>query len=98
MADGDIYYIITARHDNLRDVTERYVKKWYPDCAGLFLVGGPPKLYDQDFDKWKDFILEEKIKLFMDLELDVFFDDNPELVKKYRKRVDIPIIQYGGRF
>ena len=97
LAEGDTYYIITARHNNLKPVTERYVKKWFPDCSGLYIVGGDPELYDKDFEAWKDFILEEKIKLFKELGIEVFFDDNPGLVQKYRKRTDIPIIQYGSR-
>lgn len=97
LADDDEYYIITSRHEGLREITERYVNKWFPDCSGLYIVGGDPILFNSDYEAWKDMILEKKIELIEELGIDVFFDDNPELVVKYRKRLKIPVIKYGTR-
>ena len=101
LADGDEWFVITARGVGwMEDMTRRWLDKFYPGYNGLYFVGGDgwnAEPYNGDFYKWNDICTLEKVTLIKDLKIDVYFEDNPRNVMKYRELLDIPIIQYGTR-
>jgi len=101
LADGDEWYVITARNPGwMGDMTRKWLDKFYPSYSGLYFVGGDgwnAEPYNGDFDAWNHDTAVRKVELMKELELDLYIDDSPCNVSKYRQMIDIPIIQYGTR-
>ena len=97
LSDEDEMFIITGRPKYLYDISKIWVDKFYPK-AHLELVGeqtmsNSPK----DKNKWFNHA-ECKAKRINELELDVYFDDEPETINDLRKLCpNTKIIKYGGR-
>ena len=103
--DGDVYYIITARHLPLYNITKAWCDKYTPKYKGLYLVGGTPWYKRPDNDdrdpytkSYGEEANEAKVKLINELQLDVYIDDNPKTVEYLRKNCpNCTVIRYGGR-
>jgi len=98
--DGDIYYVITGRHDQLTATTFRWLNKYCPNYSDYFIVGGKP-WYLRDETDHKTFHksgAEMKADLINTLELDIYIDDSPKVVEILRRLCpNTKVIQYGGR-
>jgi len=97
VGDGDIWYIITSRHEGFREATEQWVEHFFPDCDGLFIVGGTPWWEFEDWYEWHKLATKAKVEKIKELKCDIYIDDSPSFVKAIREEVGIPVIQYGGR-
>lgn len=91
VCDGDEYFVITGRGEEIMgEVTRRWCGKYVPNAKEVYLVGG---------GYWKP-VTDAKVKQIVELDIDVYFDDDPEIVKELRKALPdkIKVIQYGGRW
>jgi hypothetical protein len=100
LAEGDIWYAITARRADLEPITKKWLDKFCPTYKELFCVGeggwdSPP--YNGSYKEWIKMASNNKIELFEELGLEIYIDDSPSNVEKYRRMTDIPIIKYGTR-
>jgi hypothetical protein len=91
IAKGDEYHIITARHSTIDDsATFEWCKKYCTNAKSVNIVG---KQGDNRERSTK--AKAEKIK---ELGIEVFFEDDPRLVKTLRELCpETKIIQVGGR-
>lgn len=105
MHEDDEYHIITSRHQGLVEVTERWVRKYYPDVDSISVVGQEAwykmAAKADDPNVWREYAIAA-VKLKADkinqLGLDVFFDDSVGNVLQLRELCpNTTIIQYGGR-
>ena len=94
LGHDDKGYFITARGGDVADLTEEWCSRYYPQIklilTNCYNVQAP----------WKgsDFAIAAKYKAIMDNEIDVFFEDSPEIVKALRINCEnCKIIHYGGR-
>lgn len=97
---GDIYFIITGRHEGLRETTEWWVDKYCPRVQQLYIVGGKPwyKRRNNDHKVFHKSGAEKKADIINALELDIYIDDSPKVVETLRELCpNTKIIQYGGR-
>ena len=87
LSDGDIYYIITGRHGlSDENVTRDWCNKHCPNNKGTYIVGG-------------EGISTSKAKAdkIRELGVEVFFDDDPLIVKYLREMlIGVAVIQIGG--
>jgi len=105
MHEDDEYHIVTSRHQGLREVTGRWVEKYYPDVNSLNIVGVEAWYQNasgaDDPAVWKAYanqVVKLKAAKINELELDVFFDDSVGNVVQLRELCpNTTIIQYGGR-
>jgi len=95
----DEMYIITSRDKEFTDVTERWVKHYYPK-AKLTVLGqdemeGNGELKARDYCKEK---VEMKAQKINELGVEVYFDDEAEWFDDFRELCpNCKIIKYGGR-
>jgi hypothetical protein len=87
LSEGDEYYIITGRHSISDEyVTNDWCSKHCPNNKGVYIVGG-------------DGINTSKAKTdkISELGIDVFFDDDPLIVKYLREALPgVVVVQIGG--
>ena len=91
MHENDKSVCITARSSEYHDVTRRWMKKYHPDMPVYF--------FEKDV-RWfeKGQIAECKVECIRNLGIDIYIDDDPEIIDRMRNLVnDITFIQYGGR-
>jgi hypothetical protein len=105
IADGDKLFFITGRSIWVEEMTKQWAKKYFPTATVIVTrVEHPTKdtvlmtsNYGND-GSWNMLQSERKAKAIMDNGIEVYFEDNPEIVKRLRVMcVDTKIIQYGGR-
>ena len=94
--EGDEYIVITARYDDLWEVSKKWLDKYCPNHSDFFMVGSVTGYSEKE--KWTDLAARAKISIMEKEGVDIYFDDNPRFVEKYRNLTKIPIIQYGGRY
>lgn len=91
LAVGDEYHIITARHsmsDN--NITLEWCRKFCPNAKSVNIVG-------QHGNTWSE-SAGAKAEKINELGVEVFFEDDPRLVKRLRELChETKIIQVGGR-
>lgn len=91
LAKGDEYHIITARcsfTDN--DVTVEWCNKYCPNATSVNIVGQLGNNWDKSS--------EAKAAKIKELGIEVFFEDNSQLVNRLRDLCpETKIIQVGGR-
>jgi hypothetical protein len=97
LAEGDEYYVLTARPEHINDISIRWLNKYCPNYKEFFCVGGTKNLHDTDHVAWLENSIGGKCRLIEKLDIEVYFEDNPHLAQEYRRRLDIPVVQYGGR-
>lgn len=100
LAEGDKFYVLTSRPEHLRDITERFLNKYCPNYIELIMCGGDGWKPESGIP-WADWNHEarlEKARMIMEVGCEVYIDDSPSNVTFYREHLDIPIIQYDGRF
>lgn len=97
--EDDELYIITGRDEKYRDITERWVKKYYP-MAKLIILGHEEPNPDTNLEKWFIKQARKKAEALIENKIDVYFEDTPPVIREMRKILPqtIKVIQYGGRF
>jgi hypothetical protein len=96
MAEDDEGYLITARKEDLWDITVRWCKKYFPQYQ-LIQVPVKPWVTARERGEWRGIIAEAKSTVINHLKLDVYFEDMPETVQRLRKLCsNTKIIQFGG--
>lgn len=106
LSEGDEYHIITGRHILLKDVTEKWCRRFFPDAKSVNIVGGEPWYYYEAakhgdpvvWERYAEKAIMSKVEKIKELGVDVYIDDSPSNVRRLRKELpDVIIIQYGGR-
>lgn len=96
-AEGDELCIITAREEELREVTADWCHKYFPNIPLHQVILSRWKS-QRDWDLWRERIAVSKAKIINKLELDVYIEDIPQTVHRLRELCpNTKIIQYGGR-
>ena len=96
-SEEDEIVIITGRKEELKNVTEKWCKKWYPQYK-LYILPTVTWKTEAEWSDWFRRVAENKAKMINELKLDVYFEDMPETVKALRKLCpNTKIIQFGGR-
>ncbi len=108
LADDDELFFITGRSILVEDLTNRWAKKYFPMAIVINTRTVMPssdnelmtKNYVNDRKKeWSLIQAERKAEALNDHKIDVFFEDDPNVVKHLRHLcTNTKIIQYGGRF
>jgi len=95
----DPNYIITARHDDLYDVTKAWCDKYCPNNSGLYVVGGRPWYEtDESHTIHSERATIEKAKVIRKYNIKIHFEDSPRVVARLRELLpDVVIVQYAGR-
>ena len=106
LADGDEYHVITGRHENLKVISEKWIKKYCPNAKSINVVGGRP-WYDfikegengvECWSRWNKVSCQNKIEKIKELGIDVFYDDSASNIKQLRAALpNLKVIQLGGR-
>lgn len=95
LADGDELFFITGRSNCVIETTTKWVKKYFP-YAKLFLTN-----VEVTEDKVINFYqaqVKTKSEIINKEKIDVYFEDNPDVVKGLRQVCpNTRIIQYGSR-
>jgi hypothetical protein len=95
--EDDEIVIITGREESLRDITETWCKRWFPQYK-LIMAPTLPWKDESEWQVWFERVAENKAKQINELKLDIYFEDMPETVKALRKLCpNCKIIQFGGR-
>lgn len=97
LAEGDELYLITGRDRRYLDLTMKWKNKYFPN-AKLILLGHVEPGNETIIEDW--FIKQARLKasVLLQEEIDVYFEDTPEVVRELRKLCpEVVIIQYGGR-
>lgn len=109
LADDDELFFITGRSILVEELTLKWAKKYFPMAKVIITRLQHPSrdtiLMTSNYGKvgegksWNKLQAERKAKAIIDNEIDVYFDDNPEVVKHLREMCDsrVKIVQYGGR-
>lgn len=100
ISEGDKLFFITGREELVRDITERWQKKYFPQ-ATLIMTDCTynEKEQNEKIEVWYVTQAKKKAKPILDNKIDVFFEDTPQVVVELRKLCpNTKIIQYGGRF
>jgi hypothetical protein len=107
LADEDELFFITGRSLLVEDLTKRWAKKYFPMATVIVTRTILPssdsdlmtKNYVKGEKKWSLIQAERKAKALNDNNIDVFFEDDPGVVKHLRRLcMNTKIVQYGGRF
>ena len=94
---NDLAVIITARRVDLKEITEEWCKRHFPQFK-LYYVNCPTWIKAENIDEWFREVAKRKAELIKELELDVYFEDIPKVVLRLRKLcLKCKVIQYGGR-
>jgi len=96
--EEDEYVIITGRSSKYRSLTERWLKHHGIECSSLFMCDvGVSKDYPS-LSAFFNASAMAKARYIKSECIDVFFDDNPDIVARLRKLCPkVRIIQIGGR-
>ena|SRR3990170_4612161 len=94
--DDEIHFI-TARTKDLTEITLNWCKKFFPGITvHITEIESWKSLLE--WDKWIKEVARRKASIINRLDLDVYFEDIPNVVYKLRKLcLHTKIIQYGGR-
>lgn len=98
LAPEDELFIITARIDEYHESTKRFVSHFFPNAALIFQGRKRIPYHKWDKEDGLNSIIQEKARVINRLKIDVYFDDNPRIVRALRKLCkDCKTILYGGR-
>jgi hydroxymethylpyrimidine pyrophosphatase-like HAD family hydrolase len=105
LADGDTLFFITGRSIWVEEMTRQWAKKYFPTATVIVTrLDHPTKdtvLMTSNYgtDKsWNMLQSERKAKAINENAIDVYFEDNPEVVQNLRKMCpNTKVLQYGGR-
>ena len=93
-------YVITSRPERLRWITERWLKHYYPN-AKLIIVDQATLGSCNDvkgIKQWLKTKVEMKAAVINKFGIEVYFDDESEMLEHFRKLCpNCKIIKYGGR-
>lgn len=96
---GDKYYILTARHKDLYNITKAWCDKYCPNYTGLYVVGEKP-WYEtgESHSVYTERAVVKKAKIIKELDIKIHFEDSPRVVAQLRELLpDVVIVQYAGR-
>jgi len=97
MHDGDKLFLITGRNIEFTKETVGWKERYFPTATLVMLDQNIPEA-EEGVEEWFINQARMKAKALKKYDIDIYFEDTPAVVKELRKLVDIPIIQYGGRF
>lgn len=90
LISGDKYIIVTARRKVLKAITREWINKYLPNARWFSVWTG----YIDDIKK----IAQEKLKILKKEKVEIYFDDNVDIIKELRKMCkSIKFVQFGGR-
>jgi len=90
LTNDDDFIIITAREKRLSSITKQWIDKFLPGAKWFIVDTG----YNEDPRE----TAEKKLKILLREKVEVYFDDNPDIIKELRKKCNtIKFIQFGGR-
>jgi hypothetical protein len=106
LGNGDKAIILTAQPTYAMELTKKYLAKWLPDIPYEMYEFKPvsekqwDKLANQGVSKTTNGWADWKAERILDLGIEIFIDDGPDIVKVLREKVGdkCKVIQYGGRF
>jgi hypothetical protein len=108
LADDDELFFVTGRSVLVEDLTKKWAKKYFPMATVIATrtilpssdVNLMTKNYVNDGNKeWSLIQAERKAKALNDNNIEIFFEDAPDVVKHLRQLCrNTKIVQYGGRF
>lgn len=108
LADDDELFFITGRSVLVEDITRKWAKKYFPMATVIttrtILPSSDKDLMTKNYVKdqtkeWGQIQAERKAKALNDNNIDVFFEDAPDVVKHLRQLCkNTKIVQFGGRF
>ena len=91
--ETDELYFITGRNDCLTEITQKWVKKYFP-MAKLFILDIGAK----EIHNFSELQANLKQKIINENQIDVYFEDNPTVFSLLRKLCpNTKIIHYGSR-
>jgi hypothetical protein len=103
LADDDELFFITGRSILVEALTKRWAKKYYPMATVIVTRSQMPSrnlsLNSASGNVgWYEMQAKLKAKALVENNIEVYFEDAPEVVKILREMVpNCKIIQYGGR-
>ena len=96
--EDDELYIITARGEENREITERWIKRYFP-MAKLIMLSSHEEPTLVVSEEWYIKQAKRKAKALIENKIDVYFEDTAPVVRELRKLCpNTKIIQYGARF
>jgi FMN phosphatase YigB (HAD superfamily) len=100
LSENDKMIIITSRPKKYNDITRRWVKHYFPH-SGLIMIDqdSTKKTNDKnDIDSYLKSKVERKAKVINELGIDIYFDDDVNVLEYFRELCEkCKIIKYGGR-
>ena len=97
MAEDDKGIIITARPKTFESITDRWVKRWYPDFPVYHLTRIIKLRECKDIADMMYKVAENKLEIMRELKVEVYIDDDPHTIVYLRSMTkDIKFLQYGG--
>jgi len=90
--EDDEGVIITGRPERVKEITEKWCKKFYPEFELHVLCLKDWR--NMKLQSWYEYVAKEKVKKIRELGINVYFEDNTEVVKFMRKQ-GVIVIQYG---
>jgi len=100
LSEDDEAYIISMQKDRDRELTEKWLRKFLPTITAHVLVHNwnASDWKAQNSEKINNEWSSQKATKIKELGLEVFFEDDPQVVKQLRELCpETKIIQYGGR-
>ncbi len=106
LGEGDEVIILTAQPTYAVELTKKYLERWLPTIPyEIFEFKPTPEeqwdqLAKQGESKTTNGWADWKAERILALNIEVFIDDGPDIVKVLREKVGdkCKVIQYGGRF
>jgi len=99
VGEDDEYIIITGRSLRFKEVTEKWIKKFCPNYKKLYMGNLDPAygMTREGVNNWGCKQAKIKAKIINNEKLDIYIEDNGEVVKHLRKLCpNTKIIHYGG--
>ncbi len=94
LGSDDKGFFITARGDDVADITRSWQQHYFPQFT--LILTGTYKI--TDVYRGQNLAVPAKYKAIMDNNIEVFFEDSPEIVEKLRQNLEnCKVIHYGGR-
>jgi len=103
MADGDELFFVTGRSLLMEEATKKWQRKYFPNATLIVTRLLMPTRDNSNYGNgalsdWNYEQAKRKAKAIIDNSIDVYFEDNPEVVMHLRVMCpNTKTVQYGGR-
>ena len=95
--EEDELYFITGRNEMYKDLTEKFVKRFFPQGKLIMVNHSIPNMLTE-MKTWYQRQAMLKANIINSIGLDVYIDDSPLVVRELRKLCpNTKILCYGGR-